>query len=153
MDIPCVGINSLESLSYNVINKINENDCVFSIIDCKNDNCYFALFQKKNGIIETLIEPQAESLLGALAILKSYCEDTLGNECITFIGDGSEIYKDNIKEVFEQAKFGNESENKLDSYSLALAGFHKYSSGVELNEVLPLYLKKPQAQMRHEGQA
>lgn len=145
LDIPCIGINSLEALSYN-LKDINENECVFSMIDCKNDNCYFALFQKKNDMLETLIEPQAASVLGALAILKSYCEDTLENTSITFIGDGSEVYKNNINEVFEQAKFADITKNKLDSYSLALAGFTKYNSGVELEEILPLYLKKPQAQ-------
>ena len=40
----------------------------------------------------------------------------------------------------------DENENKLDSYFLALAGLYKYNSGVELEEILPLYLKKPQAQ-------
>ena len=44
LDIPCIGISSLEALGYNLID-INENECVFSMIDCKNDNCYFALFQ------------------------------------------------------------------------------------------------------------
>lgn len=145
LDIPCVGINSLEALSYNLID-MHENECVFSMIDCKNDNCYFALFQKKNGIFETLIEPQADTVSSALAILKSYYEDTLENAYLTFIGDGSEVYKNNINEVFEQAKFADRNKNKLDSYSLALAGLYKYNSGIELEEVLPLYLKKPQAQ-------
>lgn len=145
LDIPCIGISSLEALSYNLID-IDENECVFSMIDCKNDNCYFALFQKENGMFETLIEPQADTVSSALSILENYCEDTLGNLSITFIGDGSEIYKNNIKEIFNNAKFAKESDNSLDSYSLALAGFYKYNSGIKLEEVLPLYLKKPQAQ-------
>lgn len=157
LNIPCIGISSLEALSYNLID-IVENECVFSMIDCKNDNCYFALFQKKNDSFETLIEPQADSVPSALSILKSYCEDTLDNHSVIFIGDGSEVYKNNIKAFFEQAKFADSTKNKSDSYSLALAGLNKYNSGVELEEVLPLYLKKPQAQrlleekMRHEGQ-
>lgn len=150
LSIPCVGISSLEALAYNVKNNLNEKDVVCSIIDCKNDNCYFALFEMKNGSLETLIEPQAESVESALAIIKSYIEDTLENPSITFVGDGSEVYIDKIKAVFKDAKFADSKDNILNSYSLALAGLDVFNSGMDIKEVLPLYLKKPQAQRQLE---
>ena len=150
LSIPCVGISSLEALAYNVKNNLNEKDVVCSIIDCKNDNCYFALFEMKNGSLETLIEPQAESVESALAIIKSYIEDTLENPSITFVGDGSEVYNDEIKAVFKDAKFADSKDNILNSYSLALAGLDIFNSGMDIKEVLPLYLKKPQAQRQLE---
>ena len=121
LSVPIVGINSLESLAYNVKNNLNESDVVCSIIDCKNDNCYFALFEKKNGNLETLIEPQAESVESALSIIKSYYEDTLENPSITFVGDDSEVYLDKIESVFQDAKFADSKDNILNSYSLGLA--------------------------------
>lgn len=146
LDIPCVGISSLEALAHNVKNK----KLICSMIDCKNDNCYFALYENnKDGILE-LIEPQAESVESALSILKSYCEDTLENDNITFVGDGSEIYADTIKETFQNANFENKDLNILNSYNLGIAGFNKYSSNAEVCELLPLYLKKPQAQRQLE---
>lgn len=148
--IPCIGISSLESLAYNEKNNLNDKEVVCSIIDCKNDNCYFALFEKENGTLETLIEPQAESVESSLAILKSYYEDTLENPSITFIGDGSELHIDNIKNIFPNAKFADSKNNILNSYSLALAGLDKFNSSIEIKEVLPLYLKKPQAQRQLE---
>lgn len=150
MQIPCIGISSLESLAYNVKNSWHENVYVCSLIDCKNDNCYFALYEKKNGILETLLEPQAETIQGALSILKSYCEDTLENVSITFVGDGSEVYQLSIKSIFSNAAFASQEQNVLNSYSLALAGLAHYDSGIELQEILPLYLKKPQAQIQLE---
>ena len=39
--IPCVGISSLTSLAYNVLENIKDNDVVCSIIDCKNNNWLF----------------------------------------------------------------------------------------------------------------
>ena len=39
-NIPTVGVTSLESLAYNVV----QNSIIFPIIDCKNDNVYSALF-------------------------------------------------------------------------------------------------------------
>ncbi|MCI8444452.1 MAG: tRNA (adenosine(37)-N6)-threonylcarbamoyltransferase complex dimerization subunit type 1 TsaB [Clostridia bacterium] len=148
--IPCIGISSLEGLAYPIKNDLHENDCICSLLDCKNDNCYFAFYEKKNGILETLFEPQAETLQGALSILKSYCEDTLKNISITFVGDGSEIYQSSIKEIFPTAKFASQNQNVLNSYFLALAGLEHYHSGVELPEILPLYLKKPQAERQLE---
>ena len=41
LNIPCVGISSLEVLAYNV----KTNGLICSTIDCKNDNCYFTLFK------------------------------------------------------------------------------------------------------------
>ena len=150
LNIPCIGISSLEVLAYNVKNKINATEYVCSMIDCKNDNCYFALYEKKNDSFETLIEPQAETVEGALAILDSYYNDTLEKNSIVFVGDGSLVYKSDIEKVFLNAEFASEELNILNSYSLALAGLEQYRSGFECKEVLPLYLKKPQAQRQLE---
>ena len=150
LNIPCIGISSLEALAYNLKNDINENKYICSILDCKNDNCYFALYEKKNNTIETLIEPQAETVEATIAILNNYCNDTLENSSITFIGDGSEVYKKNIETSFCNAKFASQNLNVLNSYNLGLAGFEHFNSGIELEEVLPLYLKKPQAQRQLE---
>lgn len=146
LNIPCIGVSSLETLAYNLKSTINENDVICSIIDCKNDNCYFALYEKKNDILETLIEPQAESVEACLSILKSYCDDTLENASIYFVGDGSEIHKGFIQETFPNAKFADSDLNNLNSYSLGIAGLSKFNNSSSSKEILPLYLKKPQAQ-------
>lgn len=146
LNIPCVGISSLEVLAYN----IKKDGIICSTIDCKNNNCYFALYEKKNETFEILIEPQAESVNSCLAILKSYCEDTLANSSIYFVGNGSEIYKDEIKSTFSEAEFFSHEFNILNSISLGIAGFEKSKLGINSEEILPLYLKKPQAQRQLE---
>lgn len=147
LNIPSVGISSLETLAFGIM---SFGKYVCSMIDCKNDNCYFALYEKKNDALETLIEPQAESVATALAILNSYSCDTLDNAQIAFVGDGSDIYKTEISQAFENAEFLPSEFNILNSEALALAGLSKFNSGIELDEVLPLYLKKPQAQRQLE---
>lgn len=150
-DIPCIGISSLESLAYNTRDLIYDNNYVCSIIDCKNDNCYFALYEAKNNAFENLIESQAENIDSALSILDSYYKDTLlDSNIITFIGDGSKIYKDKIKEIFPNAKFVDDNLNNLNSYNLGIAGLIHYNSNIDIGNVLPLYLKKPQAQRQLE---
>ena len=144
LNIPCIGISSLEALAYNINNNSN---FVCSILDCKNDNCYFALYERKEEIFETLIEPQAEDIYSALSILKSYIDDNFENSNITFIGNGSKIYETEIKETFNDSLIADENQDNLNSYNLGICGYEKYINGEHLNaEILPLYLKKPQAQ-------
>ena len=148
-DITCVGISSLEALAYNTRNIVKNNSYVCSIIDCKNDNCYFALYKNNDGIFEELIEPQTESIESTLSILDSYCKDSIEdfeNTTITFVGDGCKIYKDKISNYFTNVLFVDDSLNDLNSYSLGLAGLVHYNLNIDVGDVLPLYLKKPQAQ-------
>lgn len=74
----------------------------------------------------------------------------LPNQSITFVGDGSKIYKDKIETTFENANFIDEKYNVLSSYALGLAGLSKYNNCDMIPEALPLYLKKPQAQRQLE---
>lgn len=156
LDIPYIGISSLEALAYNTENstlsakRLDSIKYVCSIIDCKNDNCYFALYERKRGIFETLIEPHAESIDCALSILNSYCNDTLENNNILFLGDGAVTYKEKIGQTFSNNIFAENDLNTLNSYSLGLAGFHKFSNYGADDDILPLYLKKPQAQRQLE---
>lgn len=147
-DIIPIGISSLESLAYSIK---NNSKIICSIINAKNNNCYFALYEKsKDNTLQTLIEPEAENIDTTLSILNSYNLDTLDNKVISFVGDGSKVYKDKILEIFPNSIISNEKNDILDSYNLGLAGFDKYSSGEEIEELLPLYLKKPQAQIQLE---
>lgn len=144
LHIPCVGVSSLEALAYNIN---NDSNLVCSILDCKNDNCYFALYEKKEKIFETLIEPQAENIDSTLSILRSYIDDNFENSNITFVGDGSKIYQNQIKETFKEAQISDENLDILNSYNLGICGYQKFvNSGYINEEILPLYLKKPQAQ-------
>ena len=147
-DIIPIGISSLEALAYSIK---NNSKIICSIINAKNDNCYFALYEKsKDNTLQTLIEPEAENIDTTLSILNSYNLDTLNNQIISFVGDGSKVYKDKILEVFSNSIIVDDKNDILDSYNLGLAGFDKYSSGEEIEELLPLYLKKPQAQIQLE---
>lgn len=144
LNIPCIGISSLEALAYNIN---NNSSLVCSILDSKNDNCYFALYERKEKLFETLIEPQAEDIYSALSILKSYIDDNFENSNITFVGDGSKIYETQIKETFNDSLIADENQDNLNSYNLGICGYQKFvNSGCINEDILPLYLKKPQAQ-------
>ena len=141
--INCVGISSLEALAYN----IKDDGLICSLIDCKNNNCYFALYKLEKDNYTEFVSPAANNIDDALEILGSFPNN------IIFVGDGAVSYKDKILSKSSEYKIANGNDNVLNSYSLGLAGLHKFSTCKDIDEstdILPLYLKKPQAQVQLE---
>lgn len=128
LNIPCIGINSLEILAHN----IKSNGYICSTINCKNNNCYFALYELIDGNYNVLEEPSAKSVKEVLSIL----DNKYKNKKINFVGDGIPSKSTNCY---------------LDSLNLGIAGLKKFTSNNNNSEnILPLYLKKPQAQKQLE---
>lgn len=128
LNIPCVGINSLETLAYNIKN----NGLICSTIDCKNDNCYFALYELTDGIYKVVEEPCAKSVVEVLDLLNT----KYSNNQIEFIGDGIPSKSTNCY---------------INVENLGIAGFRKFITNKNVGDnILPLYLKKPQAQIQLE---
>lgn len=138
LSIPCVGVTSLEALAYS----IKKEGLIASIIDCKNDNCYFALYQLKNDNYEEIISPTAKTIIDALKLCQQNSSDFTN---LTFVGDGSEKYKELILAKFENCVLAPSKNNSLNSYYVGLACLAK-SKEKKSADILPLYLKKPQAQ-------
>lgn len=129
LNIPCIGISSLEALAYNINNNSN---LVCSILDCKNDNCYFALYEFKNGSYIEVESPCAKSKQEVLNLLNEKYAD----KKMIFVGNG----------IPEKS-----SDFYLDIYNLGIAGFKKFvKNNNKGEEILPLYLRKPQAQRQLE---
>lgn len=143
LNIPAVGISSLEALAYS----IKDNGYICSIIDCKNDNCYYALYSLNNSTYTLLEVPKADSVENCL----NYISYKYPSSPITFVGDGSTIYYDTIKEHSSNFQFANNDFNNIDVYSLGIAGINKYNQYGKDKNLLPLYLKKPQAQRQLES--
>lgn len=128
LNIPCVGISSLEVLAYNVKN----DGLICSTIDCKNGNCYFALYELNDGVYSVLENPCAKTVSEVIDLLNT----KYYNKSIEFVGDG-------IKD--------KSTINILDIKNLGIAGFKKFIVNNNVGEdVLPMYLKKPQAQKQLE---
>ena len=123
------------------------------MIDCKNDNCYYALYKKTDDdILDVLIEPQAETVVATLSIIDTYIEDSNETGNIYFTGDATTKYKNDIEKTIPYAHFSNEKQNLLNSYYLGLCGLELYNTGIEfetpdrqINNILPLYLKNKKA--------
>lgn len=154
LNIPSVGISSLEGLAYNIKNE----GLICSLIDCKNYNCYYSLYELKNNTYTLLEEPKADSVENCL----NYLNYKYSNSVITFNGDVS-LYKELIENTSKNfillestnTQFNNVkiNSNNIDVYNLGIAGFNKFNKNGKDENLLPLYLKKPQAQRQLEGKS
>ena len=87
LNIPVVGISSLEALSYNIRN--SKCNAICSLIDARNNQVYCGIFDKNYNLLENYL---ADDINNVLKLLNNY-------ENILFVGDGAIAHKDllNIK--------------------------------------------------------
>lgn len=138
-NIKTVSVTSLESLSYN----IEEDGIIIPIIDCKNNNVYSAIFSRENNTYKQIGENIADNIDNAIRLYKANVE----NKNITFVGDGSILYKDLLtSRLSNKLIFSNK--NTQSSISLAKCAYDKYLEGLygDSNNLSPLYLRKSQAE-------
>ena len=137
LNIPCIGISSLEALAYN----INTDGIICSLIDAKNNNVYFGVFEKKNNIVTQLEEFSFKTIDEIIPILQKYNK-------IIFVGDGSTQHKEFLHSNFNTSTFSDK--NDLSSFSLGLAGLNAYNQNTNF-DLMPLYLRKSQAERALEN--
>ena len=132
-----IGITSLECLAYNV----KENGIICSIIDARNDNVYYGIFEKTESKVLNK-EQDFSNINELLEKLK------LLNVEITFVGSGAIVYKDIIKEQLkENAKFiEDENLNKLNARNIAISALTNNESAGDSNSIIPTYLRKSNAE-------
>lgn len=133
LNIPCVGISSLEALAYNV----EQDGLICSLIDAKNNNVYFGLFEHKNDEYSQVGNLEFKNINEVLSLLQEQ------NTSITFVGDGAATNKNLIEDLIPNSMFC--IKNDLSSFSLGLAGYETYTKGISTS-VMPLYLRKSQAE-------
>ena len=149
--IPVVGINSLESLAYNGLNtKYKKGSTIIcSMIDAKNDNIYFDLFQIENNEVTSIIEPSCKNINDVIDILKMYHSSSF-----LFVGDGAEKFQYLLSSKFSKSTFVEDSLNIQSAISQGIAGFYHYKNGEYglSNDLSPMYLRKSQAERALDGE-
>ena len=139
--IPVIGVNSLEGLAYN----IKKSGLICAMIDAKHDNVYCALFDLNDGKYSTIIKPDLLNINELIEKLKSYNN-------ITFVGDGYLAHKNEIVYNSNIDDFTDDEYHDADSLSIGKCAFDKYKCGLagDSNSLIPLYLRKSQAELALE---
>lgn len=138
---PSVGISSLTSLAYSS----NYEGLICSLIDAKNDNVYYGLFEHKNGVYTQVGEFLADTIYNVTEILK------VCNKPVFFVGNGSTIYQDVLESNLDKnAIIENDlAYINLNAYHTGRAAFDAFSKN-EIAPISPLYLKKSNAERELE---
>lgn len=138
---PSIGISSLTSLAY----LSNYQGLICSLIDAKNDNVYYGLYEYKNGTYTQIGDFLADNIFNITKILK------ICNKPVFFVGNGSIIYKDMLESSLKENAIINEDIKycNLSAYCTGLAAFYSYNSN-EDSSLSPLYLKKSNAERELE---
>ena len=154
-NIPVVGISSLESLAYNVKEKVASSSLICSLIDAKNENVYCGLYYFENNTCNT-VAILAESLDVIISVIQEKFEAIKklnpNIQDIIFVGDACQVYQNTLSSSFANAKFATEEENMQSGISVAKAGLRKYQDGEygDSSSILPIYLRKSQAERAFE---
>lgn len=150
-NIPIASVSSLESLAYNLLNSnyLKDENLVLSIIDAKNDNVYYGLFERKDDNFIQIENLDAKNIDDMICTLKKYHSSP-----ILFVGSGSEKHQYHLMKYFSKATFVEDKCNKQSSISVGKAGFYHYNLGNfgSSNFLTPLYLRKSQAERALEGE-
>ena len=144
-NIPTIGVSSLEALTYNIKN----DGLIVSMLDCKNNNCYYAIYELNNNIYTCIQSPDIASIDNVLDLLKY----KYSSNSISFVGDACILHKSQILNTLSglDITISSDLQNNINIYNLGLAGLEHYKKiDFHSENILPLYLKKPQAQRQLE---
>lgn len=161
LDIKSIGVSSLECLAYN----IKKEGFIIPIISGTNDTCFYAIYflDSNNNYIEVL-KPTSNNIDNAILDFSKYASSFKQNSSniskgddinniynnISFVGNGCVKYKEElILASFSSVTDNISEDNNINSYHLGLAGLNLIKQNT-IAPVLPLYLKKPQAQIELE---
>lgn len=141
-NLPCAAVSTLYSMAYNFA----DTDCIIcGVMDARCNQVYNAIFDIENGKITRLCDDRA-ILCGELAEeLKKVSQNT--DKCVIIVGDGTEVFYPFAKDIPNIKKSG-ENNRFQNAASVGLAAAEIFSDGkaVSSGELLPTYLRLPQAE-------
>ena len=149
-NIPVTGVTSLESLCYNVENI----GYVIPIINAKNNNAYSNLFYFDGKNYSLKHENTADNISIILENFYKFLTDNSITKSITFVGDGSIVYKNLICDIFHDFNITFSENNIQNSISLARCGYNHFKNNLygDSNYISPIYLRKSQAERIANGE-
>ena len=138
-DLPCVPVSTLESMAYNCLGM----DCVVcAVMDARCSQVYNAMFRVTGERVERLCEDRAL----ALSDLREKLAKT--EAPVMLVGDGARLCAGYLAESSADARLAPMSIRMQTASSVAQAAFESLKNGgaVSAAELMPVYLRLPQAQ-------
>jgi tRNA threonylcarbamoyladenosine biosynthesis protein TsaB len=144
LGVPLVGIPTLEALA---MNGRSGAELICSVAKSRRGEVYAGLYRIKEGWPVEDAPPAIWEISRLAAALREKEEPLL------LLGEGLDEAEDDLAATLKgKASFGRGAENMVDGAHLALLGQHKWEQTQtdELDTVLPLYLRRTEAEVRWE---
>ncbi|MBO4383208.1 MAG: tRNA (adenosine(37)-N6)-threonylcarbamoyltransferase complex dimerization subunit type 1 TsaB [Clostridia bacterium] len=139
----CVPVSTLESMAY-LFEGLGLEDCdICPAMDARRNQVYTALFRWEAGKVHRLMEDTALPVPELLERLKEQGRPVL------FVGDGAELCFEAAKDVLPDCRLAPEALRYQNAVAVAACAAAKLEAGeapVRSEEILPVYLRAPQAE-------
>src|SRR5699024_6539679 len=132
------GVSTLEGLAFN----LPHNQIVVPMIDARRKRVYTGIYSWEEGKIRTIMEPDVIEVESLLEKLTKY-------DRVVVNGDGTSVYRDEIKSALEdRVYFSTIGQNFCKASSIAELALLKYQDGQRDNQytLVPEYLRRTQAE-------
>ena len=140
----CVPVSTLESMPYAFVGLPGTEDLVIcGAMDARRNQVYTAAFEVKGGEVHRLTEDEALPIPELLEKLLAMHRPVL------FVGDGAEFVYEAAKETELTGHLAPENLRYQNAVSVAACAEAKIKAGfqpVGSDEILPVYLRAPQAE-------
>lgn len=154
MDVPCIGISSLESMALkgfdyyfrNIEKKSAEDIIVASVINARRHQTYAGVWKMKDDRPDAICEPRQYMIEEIVALLNK-------TECrVLFIGDGIDAYSDIIEKLMPKNRYSYvDILNRYnDAGFIARIALEKIKKGEITNyeDVVPNYMRITEAEQK-----
>lgn len=139
---PCAAVSTLLSMAYNYI----DTDCIVcAVMDARCNQVYNAIFDIEKGKISRICEDRALLCEELKENLKEISQNT--KKCVIIVGDGTKVFSPYVKDI-ENVCEPTEDRHYQNAVSVGLACEECFKNGEVLSpeEILPVYLRLPQAE-------
>lgn len=140
--MPCVGVSTLRAMAENY----RDTDCIVcAVMDARCNQVYNALFHISGGVVTRLCDDRAllcQELKAELGF--NYVNK---GEKIIVVGDGTDVFLPFVEEYADVAK-PSEQRKFQNAVGVGMAAAADFENGntVSPEELLPVYLRLPQAE-------
>lgn len=137
-NISCIGISTLESMAYNLLN----NDCIAcAVMDARCSQVYTALFDITDGKVSRITPDEAISIEELGKNLKKYEKTKI------LVGDGAEICYNKMINDVDGLKIAAENIRYQNAAGVCFAAETRNESEyISAFDLVPEYLRLPQAE-------
>lgn len=143
--LPLVGVSTLDVLSRGCV---SDASVVTVLLDAKMNEVYGAVYCHHGTHIEKRAQDRVCPLAEILKVAQAAGNDMPESSSLLFIGDGAELYKDEIIAEIAQARFAPSPVDVPRGSAVAYEGVHQRSLGAstDASTVCPVYLRASQAE-------